>query len=69
MHAHYICNNNYNNTYSLCYYLAATTTTTNRSLDFFSQYGTTAVVCPPDRLPIARIAAAQTEIRTSNKCK
>eukprot|EP01032_Pedospumella_encystans_P014255 gene14255-16387_t len=50
-----------------CSILDGDHTSDPRSLDFFSQYGATAVVCSPDHLPVARIAAAQTEIRTSNK--
>jgi len=55
-------------TYNSCT-IHSTMHNTHRSLDFFSEYGATGVVCPPPRLPIARIAAAQTEIRTSNRCK
>lgn len=41
----------------------------DRSVDFFSDYGAQALSCPLARLPIARIAAAQSEIRATNRCK
>lgn len=40
-----------------------------RSIDFFSEYGAQTLCCPVKRVPIARIAAAQTAIKASNKGK
>ena len=42
---------------------------TARSIEFFSDYGAQSLCCPVHRVPIARIAAAQTEIKAANRCK
>jgi hypothetical protein len=41
----------------------------HRSIEFLSDYGAHALCCPLQRVPVARIAAAQTEIRATNRCE
>jgi len=41
----------------------------HRSIEFFNEYGITTLSCPIERIPIARLSAAQTEIRLTNRCK
>mmetsp|Transcript_5702 Transcript_5702/g.12731 ORF Transcript_5702/g.12731 Transcript_5702/m.12731 type:complete len:945 (-) Transcript_5702:65-2899(-) len=38
-----------------------------RSIDFLASYGVDVLVCPPMRAPLARLCAAQAEVRASNK--